>query len=121
MGLDKQKGQSCWLAEDIVRHLEKFRREGETGFNEALRRTLGLPEIKGKVKPESSGKVGRPAKYDVSDLHLGQAKIIPHHFKKNGMVYNYYITDSIKKYADATGKQFVIQPKLAGLYVVRVK
>ena len=76
-----------------------------------------IPKYYGEPRP-----VGRPYKYPVDSLEVGQTKIIPHNFLPDGHnVNNRGIYISIGRYSKKTGRKFDFKSMLHDLLVTRWK
>lgn len=111
-------GLNIWLSGAIAQKLEEEKFEGETPsetLHRLLKVTKPLPRKRAQIK-------AKEIKYDISDLEIGQAKIIDWREDDRGIKIDQTpIHRSIKNYADKTGRKFNCSYTALGIKVRRVE
>jgi hypothetical protein len=117
-GVANKTGKTVWLADDVLGSLAA---EGWTGgeVNTTLRNVMGLdhpdPVVRSSGrKKKRSGKHGRPFKYDVTDLDVGESKTLYD-------VHPEMALPCIHRYGRTRGKVFMCQGAPGCITVTRVK
>lgn len=117
----RMKGQQLWISGDVLEHLKKYAESGDKNINAALRRALEIPEPEDELPSLKFIPAPPKRKYDVSDMNIGEHRIIPHHRDKHGNINNRTIVQSIRAYMVKAGRLYNTGFAPGGLLVYRAR
>ena len=97
------------ISEDVLIVLKNRARNGNTSINNTLRELLEIPV---DIKP-----VGRPVKYDLSKLEIGETVVFARDTENTGIT----IERNANRLRQDVGKQFRVTHKPRQVLVTRLK
>lgn len=105
------QGKATWIPGDVVEAVKDYIHEEDTSLVPALRRALDIPFPSKNLIEET-----RPPKYDVTDLNVGEHKVIPWRSGSDQRP----ILRAIDRQAEQLGRNFNTTSDYDGIKVTRV-